>query len=98
MFDLVIVSTIQDQMKKKNYRSTSTRNNRIALFLMTRKGYGVLDSLFKSGFSSMIDKVVVANDKNVLNDYYSEIYNTANMQGFLYSIRQRKQQLILIIV
>ena len=85
-------------MEKQHYRSTSTSNNRITLFLMTRKGYGVLDSLIKSGFSDMIDKVVVANDNNVLNDYYSEIYNTANMQGFLYSIRQRKQQLILIIV
>lgn len=81
MLDLVIVSIIQDQMKKKNYRSTSTRNNRITLFLMTRKGYGVLDSLIKSGFSDMIDKVVVAHDKNVLNDYYSEIYNTAKNAG-----------------
>lgn len=47
------------------------------LFLMNRKGLCVLKRLVDEGYSDMIDKVIIAHDKNVLNDYYDDMYNLA---------------------
>ncbi|MBN2857514.1 MAG: methionyl-tRNA formyltransferase [Candidatus Delongbacteria bacterium] len=47
--------------------------NKITLFLMTFKGYSVLDELIAHEKSCMIHKVVIGEDKNVDKDYSSEI-------------------------
>jgi methionyl-tRNA formyltransferase len=44
---------------------------------MNRKGLSVLENLINKGYSDMIDKVIIAHDKNVLNDYYDDIYKVA---------------------
>lgn len=67
---------------EKNINISHVNNcKKVTLFLMTRKGYSVLDRLISTGYADMIDKIIVAHDKNVLNDYYSEIYNTAKQAG-----------------
>ncbi len=48
--------------------------NKVSLFLMSRKGYVVLCDLIKNGFAPLIDKVVIAHDKNMINDYYDDMY------------------------
>ena len=50
---------------------------KVTLYLMNRKGLCVLDNLVKSGFSEMIDKVIISHDKNVLNDYYDDMVQAA---------------------
>ena len=40
---------------------------------MSRKGFVVICDLIKNGYSSMIDTVVIAHDKNMQNDYYNEM-------------------------
>lgn len=67
---------------EKNINISHVNNcKKVTLFLMTRKGYSVLDRLISTGYADMIDKIIVAHDKNVLNDYYSEINNTAKQAG-----------------
>jgi len=46
---------------------------KITLFLMTQKGYRVLEEICKNNFGLLIDKVVVGKDKNIDNDYSREI-------------------------
>lgn len=50
---------------------------KVTLYLMNRKGLCVLNNLVENGYSDMIDKVVIAHDKNVLNDYYDDMYQAA---------------------
>lgn len=46
----------------------------IALFLMSEKGFSVLQSLIENHYESMIECVVQAKDNNVQNDFYQEIH------------------------
>ena len=50
---------------------------KVTLYLMNRKGLCVLNNLVENGYADMIDKVVIAHDKNVLNDYYDDMYQAA---------------------
>lgn len=54
---------------------------KVTLFLMNRKGLCVLQNLIQNGYSDMIDKVVIAHDKNVLNDYYEDMWQAATKSG-----------------
>jgi len=45
------------------------------LYLLTRKGFEVLNALINSGHARRIDRVVVGTDKNVQHDYSDEIQN-----------------------
>ncbi|MEM8886588.1 MAG: formyltransferase family protein [Bacteroidota bacterium] len=47
--------------------------NKVSLFLMTQKGFGVLQSIRDQGMTSLIDVVVVGRDKNTLEDSAEEI-------------------------
>lgn len=47
--------------------------NKIALFLMSQKGYESITRVVGQFGSGLIDFVVLSKDKNVNNDYYSEI-------------------------
>ena len=51
------------------------------LFLMTSKGFNVLKHIIHIGHAILIDKVIVGEDKNVLNDYSAEIYNLCGEYG-----------------
>lgn len=42
---------------------------------MSRKGYVVICDLIKNGFAPLIDKVVIAHDNNMQNDYYDDMFN-----------------------
>jgi methionyl-tRNA formyltransferase len=43
------------------------------LYLMSKKGYEVLNALIVNSFGQHIDQVVSSRDNSVLNDYYNEI-------------------------
>jgi methionyl-tRNA formyltransferase len=60
---------------------------KITLFLMTKKGYRVLEEICKSNFSPLIDKVVVGKDKNIENDYSHEISELCVINGISYCYR-----------
>lgn len=46
----------------------------VSLCVMSRKGYAVLRELIERGCAGQIDKVVIAHDKAMANDYYNEMY------------------------
>lgn len=50
---------------------------KVTLYLMNSKGLCVLNNLVENSYSDMIDKVVIAHDKNMLNDYYNDMYQAA---------------------
>ena len=53
----------------------------VKLYLMSKKGYKVLDSLINNGYTSTITAVVGASDLNVQNDYYEEIKTLCKEAG-----------------
>jgi methionyl-tRNA formyltransferase len=55
-------------------------NDRITLFLMSRKGYRVLEAL-GNDFRDLVDFVVTARDANVENDYCEEIQELCRHLG-----------------
>lgn len=54
---------------------------KISLYVMSRKGYAVLQDLLDAGYTDQIDKVVIAHDKNMANDYYDEMYSICKNAG-----------------
>ena len=48
---------------------------KVSFFLMSRKGYVVIRDIIKYGYATMVEQVIIAHDKNMLNDYYDEILN-----------------------
>ena len=63
------------------------------LFLMTKKGYSVIHGLIENGFTSMIDKVITAQDKGVQNDYYEEIVSACKESGI--PVYDRKEDVVI---
>ena len=53
----------------------------VSLFAMSRKGYVVLRDLVNNGFSNHIDVVIIAHDKNMVDDYYEEMFFTCKEAG-----------------
>lgn len=45
---------------------------------MSRKGLVVIEDLIKQGYAKRIDKVVIAHDNNMTNDYYKEMLDACN--------------------
>ncbi|MDY0016259.1 MAG: formyltransferase family protein [Candidatus Delongbacteria bacterium] len=60
---------------------------KITLFLMTQKGYRVLEEICKNKFGALIDKVVVGKDKNIDNDYSHEISELCVINNINYCYR-----------
>lgn len=56
-------------------------NTKFILFLCNQKGYIVLNELLNKGFSSYVELVVCAEDKDVSKDYFQEIRNLCEMNG-----------------
>ena len=68
----------------KSYKADYIVDNKITLFLMTRKGLKILESLGQE-FRELIDFVVIARDKSVQEDCYDEIQQVCkqfNIQCF----------------
>lgn len=53
----------------------------VSLCVMSRKGYVVLRDLINNGYTEQIDKVVIAHDKAMANDYYEEMYTVCKGAG-----------------
>lgn len=53
----------------------------VSLFVMSRKGYTLLKDIIDDGYAPQIDKVVIAHDKAMANDYYEEMYNVCKDAG-----------------
>ena len=53
----------------------------VSLFVMSRKGYALLKDIIDGGYAPQIDKVVIAHDKAMANDYYEEMYSVCKEAG-----------------
>lgn len=64
--------------------------NSFVLFLMTEKGFGVLQAAINASYHHLIETVVIGKDKNVKNDYSEAIENlcTQNKIHFTYDKKQ----------
>jgi len=63
-------------------------NNKVTLFVMTKKGYRVLKSL-ADNFSENIACVVCSRDRNVINDYYDNIVSLCQYHDIQYIDREQ---------
>lgn len=68
-----------------NYK---TNNLKVALYLLTEKGYEVLRALIKHQFKGLIKQVIIGSDKNVANDYANEIKQLCIEEDIAYSLRE----------
>ncbi|MBP6128164.1 formyltransferase family protein [Flavobacterium sp.] len=59
---------------------------KITLFLMTYKGFAVLQSLVKKSRYKSIEKVIIGIDKNVINDYSQDIIKICNDYNIEYKL------------
>ena len=48
---------------------------------MSRKGYVAIRDLVNCGYTQMIDKVVIAHDQNMKNDYYEDMATVCQEAG-----------------
>jgi len=60
---------------------------KIALYLLTEKGYQVLQSVVKHQFKGLIEQVIIGSDQHVANDYASEIKRLCIQENIVYSLR-----------
>lgn len=58
--------------------------NKITLFLMSQKGYACLNALINRYGSSVVDFIVVEEDKNIAIDYYQDITVLASKNNIAY--------------
>ncbi len=63
----------------------------VTLCVMSRKGYAVLKNLIERGYVDLIDKVIIAHDKNMVNDYYSEMNMVCQDAGIPVYDRLKKE-------
>ena len=68
-----------------------TTNVKFGLYLMTSKGLATLQSFIANISANYISYIVVAQDRNVTNDYYDEIVVLANSLGI--PVYERSQTL-----
>lgn len=61
-----------------------------SLCVMSRKGLFVLKALIQKGYTEQIDKVVIAHDHNMANDYYEEMLDACNKAGICVHDRTEK--------
>jgi len=63
-------------------------NLKIVLYLLTQKGYEVLQALVKHQFKSLIERVIIGSDQHVANDYATEIKQLCIQEGVAYGLRE----------
>lgn len=60
---------------------------KIALYLLTQKGYEVLHAIIDNNFSHLIEQVIVGKDANVAKDYSTEIIQLCTKNKIKYTNR-----------
>lgn len=66
------------------------------MYVMNKKGLEVLTSLIKNDLSKYIKYVIGAKDKNVINDYYSEIKHLCEVCKIDFYDKNEKKQLLIV--
>ena len=64
-------------------------SKKLALYIMSEKGFSVLNSIVSSGHKELIGKVIIGTDKNVINDYSEEIRNICVKNNLEFYKRQQ---------
>lgn len=67
----------------------NSSQSKISLFLMTKKGFEVLQGLVDNGLKECIDKVIIGKDNNVIQDYAIEILNLCQSQSINFCFRDK---------
>lgn len=67
--------------------------NKISLYLMTNKGFTLLESIIQKFGTAIIDCVITAQDKNIQNDYFNEIIALCKTNGIKCYNRSEKFQI-----
>ncbi len=62
----------------------------MTLFLMTQKGYEVLNEIINLGLLSSINNVVIGTDSNIIYDYSSDIEDLCKKNNITYCFRNNK--------
>lgn len=62
----------------------------IALFLMTEKGYMVLESIIRKELSHLIEAVIIGEDSNIENDFSKEIMTLCINNNIPYFFRKQE--------
>ena len=60
----------------------------IKMYLMTQKGYDVLNHVVKSGFTRLVSAVVSSTDNSIAKDYYHEISHLCSSNSILFFDRK----------
>lgn len=64
--------------------------SKISLFLMTQKGFDVLDAVIQKGYSHLIEKVVIGKDANLQNDFSIAIESLCEGNRIDYYLRNEQ--------
>lgn len=60
---------------------------KVRLFVLGKKGFSSLEALVSNGYAHMIGLVVIAGDKNVLNDYKEQSVDVCERHKISYALR-----------
>ena len=69
-------------------------SRKILFYLMSEKGFSVLNFLITSKFKNNISKVIIGKDNNVINDYSKEIEKTCVENNIYFLYRTQKNSII----
>ncbi len=67
---------------------------RITLYLMTQKGFEVLNALIAKNFQFIISEVILGRDKNIKNDYATEIISLCKQNSIKHFERYENHQVL----
>lgn len=65
---------------------------KVTLYLMTQKGFEVLNALVNSSYKTMISEIIIGRDKNIKNDFADEIIKLCNQHNIKYFERNEAFQ------
>lgn len=63
---------------------------KIAFYLMSKKGFKVLEALINNNYQSAISAIIVGRDNHIENDFANEIIAVCNQNNILYFERNEK--------
>lgn len=67
----------------------NSSQSKISLFLMTKKGFEVLQGLINNGLKECIDGVIIGKDNNIIQDYAQEILILCQNNNINYCFREQ---------
>ena len=65
------------------------KKEKIAFFVMTKKGFSIIEHIVKIGKLSLVDTVIIGKDKKVENDYSHQIEQLCKANEISYSFRKQ---------